>query len=150
MVMLAVVRLYGLRTFAKMSSIDFATTIAVGSILASTVMSSQSSILKGVIALMAVIGFQQLFSFAKGLFPTLENMLENDPVYLMRNGEVITENLKKTGVTESNLQAKLREANVFNRSEIAAVILETTGDVSVLHTSEKGKKIENWIVTGIG
>jgi len=31
------------------------------------------------------------------------------------------------------VRAKLREANVFNYHEVEAVVLETTGDVSVLH-----------------
>jgi len=39
----------------------------------------------------------------------------------------------RSRVTEDDVRAKLREANVFNYHEVEAVVLETTGDVSVLH-----------------
>jgi uncharacterized membrane protein YcaP (DUF421 family) len=37
-------------------------------------------------------------------------------------------------VTEDELRGKLREANVIQMSEVRAVILESTCDVSVIHT----------------
>jgi uncharacterized membrane protein YcaP (DUF421 family) len=37
-------------------------------------------------------------------------------------------------VTEDKFGGKLREANVIERSEVRAFILETTEDVSVMHT----------------
>jgi uncharacterized membrane protein YcaP (DUF421 family) len=37
-------------------------------------------------------------------------------------------------VTEDELRGKLREANVIQMSEVRAVILESKGDVSVIHT----------------
>ena len=36
-------------------------------------------------------------------------------------------------MTEADLRAKLREANVLAMDEIRAVVMESTGDVSVLH-----------------
>ena len=44
--------------------------------------------------------------------------------------------------------AKLREANVFELSEVKAVVLETTGDISVLHSDSK-KKIEDCLLEGV-
>ena len=55
-------RISGLRTFAKMSSIDFATTIAIGSVIASTILSSKTSIMEGSIALISIIVFQLVFA----------------------------------------------------------------------------------------
>jgi len=46
-------------------------------------------------------------------------------------------NLKKSNVGEDDLIAKLREANVINFSQVLAVVLESTGDMSVLHSSDK-------------
>ena len=36
-------------------------------------------------------------------------------------------------MARSDLVAKLREANVLDLKQVRAVVLETTGDVSVLH-----------------
>ena len=62
--------------------------------------------------------------------------MTNTPILLMQDGQVFEENLKKCLVSKSDLMAKLREANVLQLSEVRAVVFETTGDISVLHTSE--------------
>lgn len=51
----------------------------------------------------------------------------------MRDGVILHEALPYTRVAKDDLIAKLREANVLDLSQVRAVILETTGDVSVLH-----------------
>ena len=63
-IIILITRVSGLRTFAKMSSFDFASTIAIGSILATVIMNTNQSLLKGGIALAGIIMFQTIFSFA--------------------------------------------------------------------------------------
>ena len=53
----------------------------------------------------------------------------------MKGENILYDNLHATNMSEEDLMAKLREANVIELSEVKAVILETTGDVSVLHGS---------------
>ena len=53
----------------------------------------------------------------------------------MDGAEIIHQNLKSARVHEDQLIAKLREANVYNFNQVIAVVLETTGDISVLHRS---------------
>ena len=55
----------------------------------------------------------------------------------MKDGKILHENLKRCNVGENDLMAKLREANVHKISEVQAVIFESTGDISVLHSAEK-------------
>ncbi len=75
-------------------------------------------------------------------------MVDNKPLFLMIREEILWDNLKKARVTEGDLRAKLREANVIELSEVKAVIFETTGDISVLHSSED-KNIDDWIVEDV-
>lgn len=131
-----ITRISGLRTFAKMSSFDFASTIAIGSILAAVVMNDNQSILKGGAALSGIVIFQSLFTIMMRRSDLFKKYFTNKPMLLMSNGVILHENLNKTNVGEDALIAKLREANVINFSEVLAVVLETTGDMSVLHTAE--------------
>ena len=64
---------------------------------------------------------------------TIEAVMQNTPVILMRNGQIIESALAETRVARSDLMAKLREANVLDIQQVKAVVLETTGDISVLH-----------------
>ncbi len=65
--------------------------------------------------------------------PTFSRVVQNEPVVLMRDGQILEEALAETRVARGDLIAKLREANVLDLSEVRAVVLETTGDISVLH-----------------
>ena len=132
-VMVLFVRLAGLRAFSKMSSYDFAVTVAFGSVLAATVVSPSTGLTQGVLGMGALFAVQWLIGWARARWPILQRATDNDPILLMRDGEVLSDNMARARVTLPELRAKLREANVMNRSEIRAVVLETTGDVSVLH-----------------
>jgi|AntDeeMinimDraft_5_1070356.scaffolds.fasta_scaffold00544_16 uncharacterized membrane protein YcaP (DUF421 family) len=135
-VIILITRVSGLRTFAKMSSFDFASTIAIGSVLASVVMNTDQSLLKGGLALAGIVAFQSLFSFCVRKSKSVKKLVTNNPMMLMCQGDILEENLKKTNVGEGDLIAKLREANVIHFGQVLAVILESTGDMSVLHSSE--------------
>jgi len=56
---------------------------------------------------------------------------------------ILDENLKATKVTPDDLRAKLREANVTDYRQIKAVVLETTGDISVLHTKDSSQILDD-------
>jgi len=147
-VMIVITRINGLRTFAKMSSFDFAATIAIGSVLASIVLNTNQSLVKGTIALACIVAFQSIFSWIRRKSKAMQHLISNDPVVLMYQGEIFYENLKKTNVGEDDLIAKLREANALNFKEVYAVVLETTGDMSVLHGPDH-QSIDKRILKGI-
>lgn len=125
------VRMAGLRSFSKMSSFDFAVTVAYGSLLAGTA-TSGSSLLDGLVAAAVLLGCQFLIALGRSR-SRLGALVDNEPVLLMLDGRFVEENLLKSRVTKDDVRAKLREANVLDRDEVRAVVLETTGDVSVLH-----------------
>ena len=77
-------RLNGLRTFSKMSSFDFAITVATGSVIASTVVSPTPSLLEGAVALAALLACQRLVSWLRS--NTSVSVTDNEPVLLMAGG----------------------------------------------------------------
>lgn len=145
-IIIILTRIFGLRTFAKMSSFDFASTIAVGSVLASVILNTDYSLLKGAITLVAIIGFQTLFSYMVRKNEWFKSIFTNKPQLLMRNGEILYEALKKSNIGKNDLIAKLREANVHDYSEVKAVIFESTGDISVIHNNEHKDISEDLLV----
>ncbi|MFB9053841.1 DUF421 domain-containing protein [Formosa undariae] len=132
-----ITRVFGLRTFAKMSSFDFASTVAIGSVLASVILNSDYSILKGGIALATIIGFQTVFAFLVRKSDFFKKIFTNKPQIIMWNGKILHEKLKSCNVSEDDLIAKLREANVHDFNDVKAVTFESTGDISVIHNSKQ-------------
>ena len=127
-------RVFGLRTFAKMTSVDFAATIAMGSIFADVIGSTDYSILKGAVALGIIILLQTLYSLFIRKSSLFKKVATNTPYLLMKDGEILHKNLSKANVSIGDLYGKLREANVIEMKEVRAVVFEVTGDISVLHT----------------
>lgn len=128
------VRVNGLRSFSKMTNFDFVMTVAVGSLLAGASQSTGWTTFAQTLAAMAALFLvQHLTARLRKASSTFESLIQNRPVVLMRDGRIIEEALVETRVARDDLIAKLREANVLDLSEVRAVILETTGDVSVLH-----------------
>ncbi|MAZ72747.1 MAG: DUF421 domain-containing protein [Flavobacteriaceae bacterium] len=135
LIILLYTRIFGLRTFAKMTSVDFAATIAMGSIFADVIGSTNYSIVKGGIALGVIILLQTLYSFFIRKSSAFKKVCTNTPYLLMKDGEILHDNLSKANVSTGDLYGKLREANVIELKEVRAVVFEVTGDISVLHTA---------------
>lgn len=131
LILLVMIRINGLRTFSKMSAHDFAVTIAIGSLIASTAIQKEPSILQGAVAMGTFIFLQALYSRVRIM--RNKAYLENEPLLLMDGAEILHKNLDRSNLTENDLIAKLREANVLNINNVKAAILESTGDVSILH-----------------
>lgn len=140
-------RIFGKRSFSKMSSFDFAMTVAVGSVIATTMLSSSVSLMEGLWGLLLIYILQlaaallrrnRFFSWA----------IDNTPLLLMDGPTILHDNLRKARVTEADLRSKLREANVLQLSQVQAVVFETTGDISVLHSS-RDQKIDSWILENV-
>ena len=142
-------RICGKRSFSKMSSFDFAMTVAIGSILASTILSNSVSLVEGVVGL-GMVYILQLSVATLRRSSNVEKLIDNSPLLLMDGTKILHENLKKARVTESDLRSKLREANVLELSQIRAVVFEATGDIAVLHSKDENVELEDWLMEGVG
>lgn len=128
------VRINGLRSFSKMTNFDFVMTVAVGSLLASASQTNNwEAFLQAMIAMATLFLVQSVTARMRRQSDTIEAVMQNTPVILMRNGQIIESALAETRVARRDLMAKLREANVLDIQQVKAVVLETTGDISVLH-----------------
>ncbi|MDR6301774.1 DUF421 domain-containing protein [Mesonia maritima] len=141
-------KIAGKRSFSKMSSFDFAMTVAIGSLFASVILSSTINLTEGLLGLAMLYILQMLIAILRR-FKIVQSVVDNNPLLLMDGEKILDDNLRKARVAESDLRAKLREANVIELSEIKAVIFETTGDISVLHTADNSKKVNDFLLKDV-
>ncbi|ARA94346.1 DUF421 domain-containing protein [Rhodothermaceae bacterium RA] len=142
-------RLGGLRSFSKMSSFDFAITVAFGSIIAATVLSEDPPLLQALVALGSLYALQFGLAAARQRFRRVSHLVDNQPLLLMDGATMLHENMRAARVTEDDLWAKLREANVLHLGQVRAVVMETTGDISVLHGDENAPALNDMLLTGV-
>ncbi|MCH2486234.1 MAG: DUF421 domain-containing protein [Erythrobacter sp.] len=141
----ALIRLNGLRSLSKMTNFDFIMTIALGSLLAAAAGASTWEVFgQSLAAQAALFVVQWATALIRKSSDDVETAMQNAPVFLMRDGEFCENALKETRVAKSDVIAKLREANALDLDKVHAVVLETTGDVSVLHGDRLDERlIEN-------
>lgn len=140
-------RIAGKRSFSKMSSFDFAMTISIGAIIATSILSPNVSLIRGVIGLISIF-LLELGNNRLRQYNIYRKAVDSAPLLLMKNGVVLKENLKKAKVTEGDLRANLRQSNVTRLSEVQAVIFEKTGEISVIKNDE-GEQVEEWLLIDV-
>ncbi|WP_298862410.1 YetF domain-containing protein [uncultured Sulfitobacter sp.] len=146
---LLLTRLHGLRSFSKMSGFDFAITVSIGSVLAGAVTTLNTNIWIFIWATIALFVVQIGISQLRIRWPRVQDAIDNAPILLMEDGKMLSANMTKAGVSKSDLWAKLREANAYNLENVRAVIMETTGDVSVLHGAPHGPPVSDEIMEDV-
>ena len=140
------IRIVGLRSLSKMTTFDFIMTIALGSLLAGAGQATDwNGFAQIAVAIVTLFCVQVTAALIRRSSDTAESIMQNRPTFLMRDGVIDEDALKQTRVAKSDLIAKLREANVLEMSKVRAVVLESTGDVSVLH----GEVLEDVLTEGV-
>lgn len=136
------VKIVGLRSFSKMTAFDFVVTVATGSLLAGAVtVETWPAFIQNIGSITMLLASQFAIAKLRKAKPHIVEAATNDPVWLMKDGVFLDKNLEVTRVTRDDIYAKLREANALRLSEVRAVILEATGDISVLHGNKPDDEI---------
>ena len=128
-----VTRVVGLRSFTNFSSFDFLINLAMGALLASTVISESVALLEGLTGLVSLFVFQIIVSYFRVRWKFVRKWLDSQPALLMEDGQVLHNNLRAVRITEDELRAKLRGNNLYSYDQVKAVVLESSGEISVIH-----------------
>lgn len=131
-----ILRISGKRTLSKMNAFDFIVTVALGSILASTLTSKQTPLLSGITAFATLVALQYIVAKLAHRSQRINQMIKSMPTLLYFQGSYLHENMTKERVLEIEvLQAIRSSGTAFDKVE--AVILETDGTFSVLTNAER-------------
>lgn len=141
-------RISGRRTLSKMNSFDFVVTVALGSSLATTLLSDSVSLADGAVAFGLLIGLQFLVTWTSVRVPWVQRTVTGEPIMLFYQGTSLPQSLRQARVTEDEIRAAVRSAGQARLEQVGAVILETDGSFSVIQnlpdagcTSIQGVKV---------
>ena len=150
LLMIVTTRIVGLRSFTTFSSFDFLVTLAMGALLASTVVSRDVALVEGITALASLFILQIGVAVMRTRWSWIRKWVDNEPTLLMEDGEILYDNLRAVRITEGELLAKLRTNNVYSYDQVKAVVLESSGDVSVMkRTPNAGVHFNPTLLEGV-
>jgi len=136
--LILLLRVTGKRTLSKMNAFDFVVTVALGSTLASVLLSKDVSLAQGVLALGLLIGLQLIVTWLSVRVRWVRRLVTGEPSLLLYRGELLEGALKRTRVTRDEVQAAVRAAGLATLDLAEAVVLETDGSFSVVRTGGGG------------
>jgi len=143
--MLVLVRVLGQRVLSGLSTFDLVAVIAFGSIIARASLGEVPRLAGGIVALVTLLALQGLVGIVRRLrWGALA--VSSDPILLMAGERVIEQHLRRCHVQPAELQSRLRMAGIRHPHEVAAVVLEPTGAVSVLR---RGERIDPMLLSGV-
>ncbi len=147
-----VLRISGRRTLSKMNAFDLVVTVALGSVLATVMLSKDVTLAQGVLAFALLVGMQYLVTWASVRKRWVRQLVTGEPALLVLRGECLPQALRKARVTQDEILAAVRAAGMASLSEAEAVVLETDGSFSVLGQSAGGEppSLEGVTVPGKG
>lgn len=125
-------RISGKRSLSKWNAFDFVVTIALGSVLATTVISKQVPLAEGMWAFALLLALQYAITWLSVRFGAFRHLFKAEPTLLMRRGKFMESALRAQRVTESEVRAAVRAAGHLSLESVAAVVLETDGGFSVM------------------
>ena len=130
--LIVMLRISGKRTLSQMKQFDFIVTVALGSVLATTLLSKTLPLADGVTALFVLITLQYLLAAGSVRSKKFANLISSEPTLIFFKGSFLSKALKKERVTEEEVRSVLRAASVTNLAEIDAVVIESNGKFSVV------------------
>ncbi|NDK10205.1 DUF421 domain-containing protein [Candidatus Gracilibacteria bacterium] len=134
-------RIFGKRSLAKIDGIDFASTIAIGSVLATMMVSETTSVLRGISVIAIILATQSAILLMYKYVPSIKSIFANSPYMLIENGKILQSNLDSSNLTKENLMEQLRIAGVRHIHDVDACVFETTGDISVIKKSDQSSDL---------
>ncbi len=129
--LVTVLRTSGARTLSKLNAFDLVVTVALGSTLATVLLSSDVSLAEGVLGLLVLVVLQYVVSWASLRWPAVEGVVKSEPVMLYRRG-FLRQAMRRARVTEDEVRQAARSSGRASLEEVSAVVLETDGSLSVL------------------
>ncbi len=130
-------RSYGNRTLSKMNAFDFIITIALGSTLATILLSEQVALVEGVVGMTLLISLQFAVTWLSVRSPGVAGLVKSEPTLLAFQGRMLPRQLRSARVTSDEVLAAVREHGSASLGSVLAVVLETDGTFSIVSTSPR-------------
>ena len=131
-VLIAMLRVSGKRTLSKMNAFDLVVTVALGSTLATVLLNQSIPLAEGVAALALLIFLQYAITWSSVRSPRFQAMIKAEPTLLVHDGRYLDDALRRQRVTQDEIGAAIRANGQADLSNVAQVVLETDGSMSVI------------------
>jgi uncharacterized membrane protein YcaP (DUF421 family) len=127
-----ILRISGKRTLTKLNAFDLVVTVALGSTLATVLLSKSVALAEGILAMALLVFLQFVITWSSVRSPWFQELVKSEPTLIMRKGQFLDGALRAQRITREEVFAALRSNGVADAADVAAVVLETDGSIAVI------------------
>ena len=126
------IRLLGKRELGQMTPFELVLLIVMGDLIQQGVTHNDFSLTGGLLAISTFAFWALVLSWTTYLFPKAKDLLDGTPRVIVRDGELIEENMRRDRLTRDEVLSEMRLAGIGRLSEVAWAILEPQGKISFI------------------
>jgi len=138
----ALVRLMGKRELGQMTPFELIVLVVIGDLIQQGVTQNDFSLTGAVIAIATIAFWALVMSWASFLWPRAERLLEGEPRVIIRDGELLTGNLRRNRLTKNEIESEMRLAGIAHMRDVKWAILEPRGKISFIQGRDGGTEEE--------
>jgi uncharacterized membrane protein YcaP (DUF421 family) len=135
--LVVVLRLAGKRSLAKLNAFDLVVTVALGSTLATVLLTKDVAFLEGLLAFVMLAFLQWVVSRLSIAWPFFRGVVRSQPKLLLEDGRYREPAMAAERVTQAEVDAAVRSAGIGRIEDVGAVVLETDGSLSVIQRGDQ-------------
>lgn len=132
MALIILLRISGKRTLSKMNAFDLVVTVALGSTLATVLLSKDVALAEGVLAFSLLILMQFMITWVSVRVKLVRNLVKGEPTLLFYQGDFLDSQMVRQRVTQDEVMAAIRAEGILSPNAVEAVVLETDGSFTVV------------------
>lgn len=134
-----ILRIAGKRSLAKLNIFDLVVTVALGSTLASVMLSSTVSVTEGALAFVALVGLQWIVTSLSIRSSWFKAIIRAEACIVLQDGRFLEDTMRRERITHDEIEAAIRKHGHGRIEDVAAVVLETDGSFSVISEGTAGE-----------
>lgn len=135
---IVLLRVTGKRSLSKWNAFDFVVTVALGSTLATAMLSQTTTWAQAAFAFGLLVVMQYMITWLAVRFRGVRHWIKATPSLLLYQGNFVRDTLRRERVTEGEVRAAVRAHGFAGLEDVQAVILETDGGFSVIADKQRG------------
>jgi uncharacterized membrane protein YcaP (DUF421 family) len=134
-----ILRVSGKRTLAKLNAFDLVVTVALGSTLATVLLSKSVALADGLLGFALLVGLRYAVAWVSVRSPRLGAVVKSEPSLLLHRGRFLEGAMRRQRVAQEEVVSpRCGHPAWHGPRTTAAVVLETDGSLSVIRTAGDG------------
>jgi uncharacterized membrane protein YcaP (DUF421 family) len=125
-------RVVGKREAGQLSTLDLVVLLVISNAVQNAMVGENVTLIGGLLAAAVILFLDWSLHKLNDRFPRLREVVEGEPVLVVRDGQILEDNLASEGLSVRELGIALRQNGLLTVAEARFVYLETNGQISVI------------------